>query len=560
MLLTGALAALGVGAAAGPASAAIWTPIASGTTDDITAIEYQGPDRFWYTTGSGKIFKRIAGTFTQVQSPVATVFRDIEFQQGGDVGLAVGTNGAVYRSTNAGNTWSAVAVLSASNPLDANDCDEAVQQIGDVESVRFSGDGTRAWLAAGGSQIALSTGTNLTVGSAWSDANRSGTTCKIDLDIDDTFPVPGGDSVYFVSKYFGVVFSSTNNLGTTAQEKAGDAGNGFQHTRRLAGDPANPNRQWSVAPGGGGGSYYGRTETGWSNADDWAIANPEARGLDRAYDVDYAGGTVLAAGEAGMILHGTDGRNFFFDDAPGLTEDWHAVSLADGANGAVGGSNGTLVVTTQANVLPDIVKPTGTIAGPAEARAGQPVAFTLNAADEGGSGLNPASIAWTSAGLPAQGGNPAAFTFPSPGFYSVTVTFADHAGNVGEATASITIAKAAKAPALPVSFTGPGSKLSAKLVGKKIRVTMKGAITPPAGSGRAACSGKVTLRIKKGKRTMSDSKVKLKFKGGKCRFAKTVNLRKKKVGKTDRLRLTISHPGNSVLRKGSASRTLVIRR
>jgi hypothetical protein len=37
-------------------SAATWTPAASNTTEDITAIEYQGPDRFWFTTANGKIF------------------------------------------------------------------------------------------------------------------------------------------------------------------------------------------------------------------------------------------------------------------------------------------------------------------------------------------------------------------------------------------------------------------------------------------------------------------------------------------------------------------------
>jgi hypothetical protein len=90
------------------------------------------------------------------------------------------------------------------------------------------------------------------------------------------------------------------------------------------------------------------------------------------------------------------------------------------------------------------------------------------------------------------------FTFPSQGFYTVKVTFADNAGNTAEATASITINKApAGSNALPVSFSGPGNKLSAKIVGNKIRVTMKGAITPPAGAGRAACAGKVTLRIKR---------------------------------------------------------------
>ena len=46
---------LALGALAAPASAGIWTPIESSTTEDITAIEYQSADRFWFTTAAGKI-------------------------------------------------------------------------------------------------------------------------------------------------------------------------------------------------------------------------------------------------------------------------------------------------------------------------------------------------------------------------------------------------------------------------------------------------------------------------------------------------------------------------
>ena len=51
--------------AAAPASAAsIWTEVPSGTTQNITAIEYQSASRFWFTTAAGAIFKRQAdGSF-----------------------------------------------------------------------------------------------------------------------------------------------------------------------------------------------------------------------------------------------------------------------------------------------------------------------------------------------------------------------------------------------------------------------------------------------------------------------------------------------------------------
>ena len=53
MLLIGALSAIAIGAMAGQASAGIWTPIASGTVEDITALDYQGGDRFWLATANG---------------------------------------------------------------------------------------------------------------------------------------------------------------------------------------------------------------------------------------------------------------------------------------------------------------------------------------------------------------------------------------------------------------------------------------------------------------------------------------------------------------------------
>src|SRR3954463_6324113 len=83
-----------------PAAHAItWTEIPSGTTSEITAVEYQGATRFWFTTVNGSIFKRQGdGTFTQVRGPSGVRLNDIEFQDGGPVGLAVGDNGNVLRS------------------------------------------------------------------------------------------------------------------------------------------------------------------------------------------------------------------------------------------------------------------------------------------------------------------------------------------------------------------------------------------------------------------------------------------------------------------------------
>lgn len=542
------------------AHAGIWTEVPSNTTEDITAVEYRGGDRFWFATANGKIFRRVGGAFQSEYTAAGVIFRDIEFDDAGTVGLAVGSTGTVVRTVDGGDTWNPVVLPPSQSASSETDCngDEAP---GDLDSVVTDGLG-RAWIAGSGAQLWKSAGTGAMFGVSFVDANNgAGVTCNLPRDIDDMFFVPGTESGYFIAKSFGQVYFTSNALAGAASEKNADAGNGFVFLRRVAGDPANPNRMWAVVPGGDGPSYIKRTTDGWNSALDWAIGNPDVRNLSESHDVDYAGGTVLSAGSAGLVLHSIDGATFYYDGADGAlaTQDWRAVSLADGANGAIGGTNGKLATTAAANVVPDVIKPTGTISGPSSVKAGEAATFSLNATDAGGSGLNPASITWTTPGLPNQTGQSVAFAFPNQGSATITVTFADNAGNTETATKFVTITKGTAAT-LPVSFTGPGNTLSAKIVGRFIRVTMKGAITPAGGASAAACAGKVTLRIKKGTRVMANRKVRLKLRDGKCRFSKVVKLRRSKVGRTNRLRLTVSHPGNTILTKSSKKLTLVIRK
>jgi hypothetical protein len=115
---------------------------------------------------------------------------------------------------------------------------------------------------------------------------------------------------------------------------------------------------------------------------------------------------------------------------------------------------------------------------------------------------------------------------------------------------------------LPVSFTGPGNTLSAKIVGNRVRIRARGTIRPPAGvSVRAACKGKVKLTVKKKRKTLATRRAKLRLKNGKCRFGKTIFIKRSKVGrKTTSLRLKVSFAGNAVLKAGSTTKTLVIKR
>src|SRR5215213_6815665 len=306
-------------------------------------------------------------------------------------------------------------------------------------------DGIRDWSVTGVQTCALpiwrSSGTGATLGTGWIDAQGVPTPdCRVPRDIDWMVVVPSSASGYFIARSFGQVYFTSNSLATTAAAKGAIAGNGFQFQRRAVGDPANPNRMWTVFPGDGI-SYVARTIDGWSTGLDWNMVNRDRRELSRPYDIDYAGGTIVTAGDSGLVVLSTNGADFYFEDIPGTlaTQDWRAVSVADAANAAIGGTNGKLAVTSSANVLPDITPPTGTIAGPTSATAGVPATYTLNAADEGGSGLNPGSFSWTSDGLPTQSGNPVTYTFPSSGFYTIRVHFTDNAGNPADAQISVSV-------------------------------------------------------------------------------------------------------------------------
>ena len=206
----------------------------------------------------------------------------------------------------------------------------------------------------------------------------------------------------------------------------------------IAGDPENPNRMWSVNAEPYGRSTTAYTRDGWQTGDWWQIGNDTVRDFPSTgpADVDYAGGTVLAAGDTGLVLNSIDGVNFYYNRADGAlaTQRWNAVGLASGVDGAIGGDNGKLAITTAANTIPDLTKPTGTIAGPEKATAGVPVTFSAAVADNaGGSGIDPNGFAWTATGTAGGSGPSVTLTFPSSGYYTVRLSYRDLAGNVNEA-------------------------------------------------------------------------------------------------------------------------------
>ena len=117
-----------------------------------------------------------------------------------------------------------------------------------------------------------------------------------------------------------------------------------------------------------------------------------------------------------MILHSIDGATFFYNGADGelATRDWRSVGLASATEGAVGGTGGKLVLTSQANVTPDVVAPTGTISGPTSLTPARPATFTAVLNDTGGSGINVRRPRGRRRAWATRPGATATFTFPSP--------------------------------------------------------------------------------------------------------------------------------------------------
>ncbi len=486
------------------AQAATWTEIPSGTTADITAIEYQSADRFWFGTGEGRVFKRVGGTFQEKSFVPGAAIKDIEFQDGGSVGFAVGTNGTVLRSRDGGDTWAQVTGLRGGSTTSATNCG-ANEDIGDVDSVRFAGN-ARAWLFAGGSQVYRTpdSATALDVGASgtWQWINDAGAgACRLGGDVDDAFPIPGSNAIYFIGQSFGQVFFSSNALRTNAATKPGSAGNGFAQTRRVAGDPSNANRMWALVPYGEGGSYYARTTDGWASATGWTIANGDNSQFTRGESLDFSGGTLLAAGSAGMILESTDGASFYLDPVGGslATNDWKSVGLASAVDGAIGGVGGKLLVSTNANVLP----------------------------------LPPAPPA-----PPTPG--------PGPG------------PGLGPVIGDPILPRAPGLPPVRLGSTPPVTGGTATVGRRFVQVPVSGRLTPPSGvSAATACRGKrISLKLSKTRgrrRTLIRTTVSV---SRTCRYRKLLRVRRSRVAGARALLLQVAFRGSSVVGASRATYTI----
>lgn len=443
-------------AAAGPAQAGTtWTAVPSGTTQEITAIDYRSDTQAWLATGGGQILRAEAdGSFTVRSSLPLFSYTDIAFRGAGDVGFAVTATGEAFRSADGGTNWSPVTLPRARNSCGALATDTPVPRFNAV----VWADATTAYLLGGTAATAPVVIRVRNAGAApgdFAEANWTPTGCRVGVGgnaVTDGFAVPGApNGLRFMTESFGGVWSTNDGLATRAT-MTGAMINNFDDVPRMAVDGSNPSRLWAVDHSGAGCGSLCLTysEAGGAGRTAMTVAGSPAGIRRDLYDVAFAGGTLVAVGDGGEIYTSVDGKTAYLQRAAGHEgRNWRAVDLGDATHALVGGAGGVLVKSANPDAIPDTAAPTATISGPSSAIAGQPVVFTATVADEaGGSGVDPASLAWTAPGLPGAGGASATFTFATPGPNTVTFAFRDLAGNAATATKSVFVS-AARPPVTP---------------------------------------------------------------------------------------------------------------
>jgi hypothetical protein len=344
---------------------------------------------------------------------------------------------------------------------------------------------------------------------------------------DATFLPGNADNAVFVAQDFGRLYSSSNatQASPSGLQINGDTVNNFDGNPRIARDPGNPNRLWVVdheASGNGCGTLCLVLSNDGGNNSAPATFPNDANPVGALYGVSSQGGVEVAAGGGGEIFTSVDGTNFYNQPADGAlaTENWRAEDAFDVAHAAVGGMGGALALTAAANTIPDIVAPTGSISGPTTATSGRAITYTAVLADNaGGTGINPGSITWTAPGFAAQHGPTAIYTFPRDiGEVTLTLTFADNAGNQGTATLTVAV-KNAPPPGPPtgssptttttggatikifkiVTVTGRNARFIPVIVSATKPRKFTAQILPAKGKNKKAlATGRLTLKHKHG--------------------------------------------------------------
>ncbi|HEY2770080.1 MAG TPA: hypothetical protein VGI87_05910 [Solirubrobacteraceae bacterium] len=508
--------ALALVPAATAGAASLWTPVATNTTQNITGVAAPHAGELILVTSGGSIsYMDGAGTFQAASVTPADPlgFTDVAMSADGANGVAIGDGGAMYRSTDAGHSWTKDASPTeltgecptpgaTTTPLSDN-----------LDSVKWS-DSTTVYVTGANDDVLKSVNGGLT----FTEVNKSPSACVANpggggsafTDMAWVSPTVG----YFLSNDFGAYYRTTDGFASASH--VGDAVNGFTGIDRLAIDPGSPNRAWATNEGLGTTYFQASTDGGT----DWA--DPDYDGNQKSFqDVAFGGGTVVVVGTEGDIYTSPDGVHFFRQIAapPFAANNWNTTAVLSTTTAYVGGDNGVLLVTAQANQVPDSTAPTGSISGPSTLSVGQFGTYTAHVTDNaGGSGVDPTGYSWSAPDNPARTGATATFAFQHTGPQTIVLTFRDLAGNTNTATFTVQVGSSAgNSPtgSNPSTHKAGGSKITifktvtvtgtsgrfipVKLATKKPRKFVITLVTLAKHSKKLA---HMTVTLKKGKKTV----------------------------------------------------------
>ena len=330
--------------------------------------------------------------------------------------MAVGSGGLVLRSTNGGDTWSSpiTGITASAKASTFPTCKTAERSVTSTPSASPAttacGSSAPARRSCARSRRSRPTWVRRAHPAAGSTptATRKGTgtpdddTCKLNSSYGEGFAdafFASPDVGYIVAASFSEVFFTTNNLGLGRATEARGRRQRRRRQPRDRGRPENPNRMWSVnadAVRPLDDRVHARRL-----ADRRLVARSATTPCATSRTPARPTSTTPAAPSSpratpGLVLNSIDGVNFYLQRRPtGRSRRSAGTRSASPAaiDGAIGGDNGKLAITTTANAIPDLTKPTGTIAGPDTATAGVPVTFSAAVADNaGGSGIDPAGV------------------------------------------------------------------------------------------------------------------------------------------------------------------------
>jgi hypothetical protein len=346
LLIASGLAALPSAAAA----ATTWTSLATGTTEEITALDYRA-DRLTFATSNGSIFSGPpSGPFVVEASFPGVTITEVDFSPNGTQGLATADAGRLFRY--ASGSWSPVDLTDSSYDFPSGFCATTplvppavrppatpTETLLDVE---WADDSTAYVVSGVRGRVLRSVDGGLT----FADASRQADgTCRVNDDVTAVEAVPGAPaSLWFARTGRGRLLRTDDGLATAVTARSADVVNCTDRRVRLALDPVSPQRLSAVAVGCAG-LRWGITGDGGQSATFVAGA------AGNLHDVAAAPGVFLAVGDAGLIERTSTTREPVAIPASGAdaTTNWRAVEMLDADRAVVAGAGGRLAITSTAS-------------------------------------------------------------------------------------------------------------------------------------------------------------------------------------------------------------------